>query len=91
MLHALAEAKHSLNEIMESAIASPAMSRVNNGNNVDARLQSREDDGDENRKDQGEFDRGRASFVARQLSPQSTHPSEEFAHGPHRRQTATSF
>ena len=36
MLHALAEAKHSLNEIMKSAIALPAMSRVNNDNNVGA-------------------------------------------------------
>jgi hypothetical protein len=37
MLLALAEAKHSLNEIMKSAIALPAVSRVNSGNNVDDR------------------------------------------------------
>jgi hypothetical protein len=36
MLHPPAEAKHSLNEIMKSAIASPAVSPVNNGNNVGA-------------------------------------------------------
>jgi hypothetical protein len=33
-LHALAEAKHSLNEIMKSAMDLPAVSRVNNDNNV---------------------------------------------------------
>jgi hypothetical protein len=37
MLRALAEAKHSLKDIMKSAIALPAVSRVNNGNNVDDR------------------------------------------------------
>jgi hypothetical protein len=37
MLHALAEAKHSLKDIMKSATALPAVSWVNNGNNVDAR------------------------------------------------------
>jgi hypothetical protein len=35
--HALAEGRHSLNKIMGSEIALPAKSRVNNGNNVDAR------------------------------------------------------
>jgi hypothetical protein len=33
-LPALAEAKHSLNEIMKSAMDSPAVSRVNNDNNI---------------------------------------------------------
>jgi hypothetical protein len=36
ILHAPAEAKHSLYQIMKSATASPAMSRVNNGKNVGA-------------------------------------------------------
>jgi hypothetical protein len=35
-LHALAEAKHSLNEIMKSAMDLPAVSRVNNDNYVRA-------------------------------------------------------
>jgi hypothetical protein len=33
-LHALTEAKHSLNEIMKSAMDLPAVSRVNNDNNA---------------------------------------------------------
>jgi hypothetical protein len=33
ILHALAEAKHSLKEIMKSAMDLPAISRVNNNNN----------------------------------------------------------
>jgi len=33
-LHALAEAKHSPNEIMKSAMDLPAVSRVNNDKNV---------------------------------------------------------
>jgi hypothetical protein len=36
MLHAPAEAKHSLDQIMKSATALPAVSRVNNGKNVGA-------------------------------------------------------
>jgi hypothetical protein len=35
MLRALAEAKHSHKEIMKSAMDLPAVSRVNNDNNVD--------------------------------------------------------
>jgi hypothetical protein len=35
-LRALAEAKHSLNKIMKSAMDLPAMSRVNNDNNIEA-------------------------------------------------------
>jgi hypothetical protein len=35
MLHALAEAKHSLKEIMKSAMDLPAVSRVNIDNNID--------------------------------------------------------
>jgi hypothetical protein len=35
-LHALAEAKHSLNQIMKSAMDLPAVSRVNNDNNIAA-------------------------------------------------------
>jgi hypothetical protein len=34
ILHALAEAKHSLDQIIESAMDLPAVSRVNNDNNV---------------------------------------------------------
>jgi hypothetical protein len=34
ILHALAEAKHSPDQIMESAMDLPAVSRVNNDNNV---------------------------------------------------------
>jgi hypothetical protein len=42
-LRALANAKHSLKEIMESAMDLPAVSRVNNDNNIDgsARLAAR--------------------------------------------------
>ena len=42
-LRALAEAKHSLKQIMESAMDLPAVSRVNNDNNIDgsARLAAR--------------------------------------------------
>jgi hypothetical protein len=36
MLHALAEAKNSLNEIMKSAMDLPAVSWVNNDNNLGA-------------------------------------------------------
>jgi hypothetical protein len=36
MVHAPAEAKNSLNEVMKSAIALPALSRVNNDNNAGA-------------------------------------------------------
>jgi hypothetical protein len=39
-LHALAEAKHSLNEIMKSAMDLPAVSRVNNDNYVRASARS---------------------------------------------------
>jgi hypothetical protein len=35
-LQALAEAKHSLNQIMKSAMDLPAVSRVNNDNNIGA-------------------------------------------------------
>jgi hypothetical protein len=34
ILHALTEAKHSLDQIIESAMDLPALSRVNNDNNV---------------------------------------------------------
>ena len=40
ILDALAEAKHSLNEIMKSAMDLPAMSRVNNDNFVRASAES---------------------------------------------------
>jgi hypothetical protein len=42
-LRALADAKHSLKEIMKSAMGLPAVSRVNNDNNIDgsARLAAR--------------------------------------------------
>jgi hypothetical protein len=39
-LHALGEAKHSLNEIMKSAMDSPAVSQVNNDNYVRASAKS---------------------------------------------------
>jgi hypothetical protein len=39
-LHALAEAKHSLNEIMKSAMDLPAVSQVNNENNDRASAKS---------------------------------------------------
>jgi hypothetical protein len=40
-LHALAEAKHSLNQIMKSAMDLPAVSRVNNENNIWASARSK--------------------------------------------------
>jgi hypothetical protein len=39
---------------------------------------------EENRKDQREFDRGRAGIVAGQFSPRAAHASEEFFQWPHR-------
>jgi hypothetical protein len=39
-LRALAEAKHSLKEIMKSAMDLPAVSRVNNDNNTDGSARS---------------------------------------------------
>ncbi len=49
------------------------------------RLQSGKHDGDENGRDESEFDRWRTSLVARQSARQAAHFSEEFAHAPHRR------
>jgi hypothetical protein len=40
-LHALAEAKHSLNQIMKSAMDLTAVSRVNNDNNIWASARSK--------------------------------------------------
>jgi hypothetical protein len=40
ILHALAEAKHSLDQIIESAMDLPAVSRVNNDNNIGASAKS---------------------------------------------------
>jgi hypothetical protein len=40
ILHALAEAKHSLDQIIESAMDLPAVSRVNNDNNAAASAKS---------------------------------------------------
>jgi hypothetical protein len=49
-LHALTEAKHSLKEIMKSAMGLPALWRVNNDNNIGASAESAAGIGDIERK-----------------------------------------